>query len=328
MSIGRIVIIGAGAVGAGTAAELALRGREHLLIGRGEQIRHIAAHGLSYRRPDGVTQVPITTCEGIEAAELQPEDLLIMATKTQHVEEASQQVAWKSVGEGTAATDLPILTLQNGMEAERILLRRFERVYGGSILIPASYTRTGEVISGAAPKIATFVLGRAPRGLDDTAEQIADLLRGIDWLVQTSDDVIRWKARKLLHSVKNGLELLNTDDEARQRAGKALSAEARAVFDAAGIDPADDAERTVDLSQFQVDERSGYSPGQQSTWQSFTRGASSHEADYLNGQIVLLGRELGVPTPVNAALQRALGEAWLHGQRPGEIPAAGVLAAI
>ena len=42
MRIQRTVIIGAGAVGASTAAELALRGMDPLLIGRGEQIRWIA----------------------------------------------------------------------------------------------------------------------------------------------------------------------------------------------------------------------------------------------------------------------------------------------
>jgi ketopantoate reductase len=41
-----------------------------------------------------------------------------------------------------------------------------------------------------------------------------------------------------------------------------------------------------------------------STWQSLSRGVSL-ETDYLNGEIVLLGRLHGVATPVNAALQRA-----------------------
>ena len=41
-----------------------------------------------------------------------------------------------------------------------------------------------------------------------------------------------------------------------------------------------------------------------SSWQSLARGTGAIEADYLNGEIVLLGRRHGVPTPVNAALQR------------------------
>ena len=42
VGIQRTVIIGAGAVRASTAAQMALRGMDPLLIGRGEQIRWIA----------------------------------------------------------------------------------------------------------------------------------------------------------------------------------------------------------------------------------------------------------------------------------------------
>ena len=44
-----------------------------------------------------------------------------------------------------------------------------------------------------------------------------------------------------------------------------------------------------------------------STWQSVARGAGSVETDYLNGEIVLLGRQFGVATPVNALLQHSRG---------------------
>ena len=40
-----------------------------------------------------------------------------------------------------------------------------------------------------------------------------------------------------------------------------------------------------------------------STFQSLQRGAAEVETDYLNGEIVLLGRLHGVPTPHNARLQ-------------------------
>ena len=320
--MGRTVIIGAGAVGAGTAAELALRGLDHLLIGRGQQISHIAEHGLRYIRPDGQRRVRLSTAETIDAAQLRDDDLLILATKTQHVEQASEQLAWKRAGTLLAA-DLPILTLQNGLAAERILLRRFSHVYGGSIRTPASYTEIGTVTSGAAPKLAAFVLGSMPSGVDETAAEIAERLRSIGWLVQLDDNVIRWKALKLLHSVKNGLELLDVGSLNAQmqadRLGRMLSQEAAAVFEAAGIPVASDEERTTDMTQFVVDPASGYREDRQSTWQSFARGAATHEADFLNGEIVQLGRLHGVATPANAALQRALGRAWQTGTHPGSV---------
>ena len=54
-----------------------------------------------------------------------------------------------------------------------------------------------------------------------------------------------------------------------------------------------------------------------STWQSLARDSGEVESDYLNGEIALLGRLNGIPTPVNAAIQevarRAATERWTAG---------------
>jgi 2-dehydropantoate 2-reductase len=49
------------------------------------------------------------------------------------------------------------------------------------------------------------------------------------------------------------------------------------------------------------------------------RGLPSTEADYLNGEIVLLGRLHGIPTPYNRVLQRIAGEMARTGKRPGSV---------
>jgi 2-dehydropantoate 2-reductase len=40
-----------------------------------------------------------------------------------------------------------------------------------------------------------------------------------------------------------------------------------------------------------------------STWQSIVRATGSSETDYINGEIVLLGHQHGVPVPANEAMQ-------------------------
>jgi len=54
-----------------------------------------------------------------------------------------------------------------------------------------------------------------------------------------------------------------------------------------------------------------------SSWQSLARGAGSIEAEFLNGEIVLLGALHSVPTPVNALLERMAIQAALEGRPPG-----------
>jgi 2-dehydropantoate 2-reductase len=54
-----------------------------------------------------------------------------------------------------------------------------------------------------------------------------------------------------------------------------------------------------------------------STWQSVVRGTGNVETDYFNGEIVLLGRNLGIPTPLNELVQTLTRVTVLEGRRPG-----------
>ena len=62
-----------------------------------------------------------------------------------------------------------------------------------------------------------------------------------------------------------------------------------------------------------------------SSWQSLSRGTGTIEADFLNGEIVLLGRQHGVPTPVNAALQKLANQAARNREAPGSTTPAQIL---
>jgi 2-dehydropantoate 2-reductase len=44
------------------------------------------------------------------------------------------------------------------------------------------------------------------------------------------------------------------------------------------------------------------------------------ETDYLNGEIVELGRRYGIATPVNELLQRRVNELVRDGHAPGTVP--------
>lgn len=63
----------------------------------------------------------------------------------------------------------------------------------------------------------------------------------------------------------------------------------------------------------------GLGPRGSSSWQSLARGARSIEADWLNGEVVLLGRMYGVATPVNELLQRTANRAARDGWQAGAL---------
>jgi 2-dehydropantoate 2-reductase len=64
-----------------------------------------------------------------------------------------------------------------------------------------------------------------------------------------------------------------------------------------------------------------------STWQSLRRGTGAVEAEFLNGEIVELGRKHGVPTPVNSLLLETMVAMAAGGEEPGGRDAVRLLAA-
>ena len=133
---------------------------------------------------------------------------------------------------------------------------------------------------------------------------------------------MRWKYAKLLMNVGNAAEALAGPSARGSRIAGLARQEALAALAAAGIafvSDEDFARRRGDLIRPQSI-GDGPRPGG-SSWQSLERGTGYIEADYLNGEISLLGREHGVSTPANDALRLAANRAARLGMRPGS-PAA------
>jgi 2-dehydropantoate 2-reductase len=157
-------------------------------------------------------------------------------------------------------------------------------------------------------------------GVDPTVERIAADLTASGFVTRVRADVMRWKYGKLLGNLGNGLEALlgGWDEDLYGR----LRAEGVAALDAAGIPYTSREEEIAERGdRVRVRPVAGRERGGGSTWQSLVRGAGSVEVDYLNGEVVLLGRAHGVPTPANLAVQRAVRHAARAGTAPGRLPA-------
>ena len=58
-----------------------------------------------------------------------------------------------------------------------------------------------------------------------------------------------------------------------------------------------------------------------SSWQSLERGTGAIETDYLNGEIVWLGRQHAVDTPANELIRREAVRAARERRPPNTVPA-------
>ena len=331
----RYIIIGAGAVGGTIGGCLALAGHEVVLAARGAHLAALRSHGLRLGTPRGTDVVRVPAIGQPDEVGLEAGDVLVLATKSQDSVAALGQWATRPVaGGGAASSDLPVICAQNGVANERFALRRFRQVYGMCVWLPATNVAPGEIAAHSAPMTGLLWVGRYPGGTDETIERVAADLAASRFLVPVSEDVMRWKYRKLLGNLGNAIEALAgrrrlraLDRAARELADRA-AAEGKAVLDAAGIGYASDQEvREVRGNRVNFARVPGVSYGGGSSWQSLTRGTGSIEADYLNGEIVLLGREHGVPTPVNETLQRLANRAAADRLPPGSLTPKDILAA-
>jgi thiosulfate/3-mercaptopyruvate sulfurtransferase len=278
--------------------------------------------GVRYLRPEGAQVVDLPTAAGPEEVHLGRDDVLVVATKTQDADLVLSRWAGEPVGTGShsAGEVLPVFLLQNGLEVERGALRRFSTVVGSVAWVPSSYVVDGEVLSPGAPARGIFWLGDfpdAPASL--AAHRIGADLVAADFEVQVVDDLSRWLAGKLLGSVTFVLDALYPPSAERDRAARLVQAEAREVLESAGWDPADlRAEATVQFDRFATQPVEGRTRAGSSTFQSLARGRDA-ETEYLNGEIVLLARELGRRAPLNAALVGAIEQVVRAGGSPGTL---------
>lgn len=136
-----------------------------------------------------------------------------------------------------------------------------------------------------------------------------------------------WKYAKLLQNLGNAVEVVCGSEVRAPELVEALRVEGAAVLDAAGIayvSSTDLAARASTLNDGDTDAWAGRAGG--SSWQSVVRRTGSIETDYLNGEIVLLGRLYGVPTPVNRVIQRLAVRAARDGLQPGSVDPKTILA--
>jgi 2-dehydropantoate 2-reductase len=292
---------------------LAQHGRDVTLVARGAHHDAIRDNGLRLADPEGEARIDIPVVDHPGKLDLAHDDVVILSMKSQDTVGAVRALA------EVAAPGIAVACAQNGVENERVAARYFAHVYGVLVVMPATFLDPGEVLLHTHPTSGILDVGRFPEGLDERAEAIAADLRAATFSSRADPRIMRAKYGKLLLNLGNAIEALTGErafgvGQLYERA----RAEADACYAAAGIDAVsaeEDQARRVDLPKLRP--AGGRTRSKGSSWQSLARGAGSIEVDHLNGEITLLGRLHGVPTPVNAALQRIANQAAREGRAAG-----------
>src|SRR3954469_3901625 len=331
----RFVILGAGAVGGTVGGLLHDSGHDVVLVARGAHAAGMQTDGLRLATPDRVITVRTEVVDDPAALKLRDDDVLVVTTKTQDTTALLDTVAGLSLDGRSAAAALPVFCAQNGVANERVAARRFADVHGVVVMLPAVLLDPGRIEAQGAPYSGLLDVGRWPHGTTDAEETLAAAFTASNLISRATPDLMRWKYAKLLRNLGNAIEALcghyldGDDMKVVRDLDGVLRVEAQACLKAAGIDWASDDEWVARRGeQVQHAPVEGRPRAGGSSWQSPARGAGSIEADYLNGEIALLGRQYAVPTPANVVVQRWANRAARDTAPPGSVPVRDVLAAV
>lgn len=308
----RLIVFGAGAIGGTVAARVFQHGHDVLLVARGAHAEAINARGLRFESPTESVNLPIPVVDDPAELDPSPGDVVLLAVKSQDTGGALYELSRLD------RPNLVIACAQNGVANEPLALRFFQHVYGVVVNSPTAYLEPGVVQAYSTPVTGILDVGRYPAGLDETTRRLCELFSSSTYASKERADVMAWKRGKLLVNLSNAIEVVCGTAESRQGPVAALAIEeARRCFTSAGIavfEENSDSDRRGLLTPGMIG--SQQRPGS-SMLQSLRRHSAVTEVDYLNGEIVKMGRERGIPTPVNELLQRLVTQMAQDGSSPG-----------
>ncbi len=297
----RIGVMAAGAVGAYFGGRLAAAGHDVVFFARGRNLAALRQDGLKITSVKGDLHLPKVNATD-DPTSVAPVDVVLFAVKLWDTEVAGEQTR-PIVGRETR-----VITLQNGVDSvERLApILGKDNVVGG-IAYCATVLSAPGVVSHTSD-FAQIRCGRVDGEPDAVLTALADAAKKINLdIVQTgSFEVDRWKKFVFLAAMSG------MTSATREPLGKILAdpdtkimfhellREIVAVGRAKGVGlPADFAE---DRMKFAATTPFGFKA---SMAHDLERG-NRMELDWLAGRIVSLGRELGVPVPMNTAVYSVL----------------------
>jgi 2-dehydropantoate 2-reductase len=317
----RFVIFGAGAIGGVVGACLHQSEHDVALIARGEHGRAIRERGLTFERPGSSATLEIPVAPSPADLDWNGDELVLLATKSQDTAGAVSALR------AAAPARTPVVCVQNAVENERVALRLLPRVYGAVVMAPTAHLEPGVVQAYGTRGVGVIDVGRYPSGVDEVCDHVSEALEASGFSSRPRPDIMRFKHAKLLANLGNAVDAICEPGSAADEVTKLAREEGGAALVAGGIEFV--AEEVNDVqarwARLDVQPIEGRPRAGSSTRQSVTRGQAV-ETDYLNGEISLLGRLHGVPTPVNDALC-GLSDRHVRERRPPQtVPAEEVLA--
>jgi 2-dehydropantoate 2-reductase len=297
----RFVIMGSGGIGGFFGARLAHAGEDVWFVARGNHLAEMKKHGLRIKSTAGDFAVPPGKMTD-DVASVGTADVVLFCVKSYDTEAAAQQLS-PILRDGSL-----IIPLQNGVDNEDKIRKSISHgdVYGGVAYISSRITAPGEITEVGGFQRIVF----GPQGpvINSHANETHEAFLRAGIKSQLQDDLTKELWRKLIFIASMGSltalsRLTHGEILANQRMVSLMFDAMREVQSVAWklgveVEPVDEPRVLEGLKRFSDDTRS-------SMYFDLAAGKPM-EIEALNGTVVRLGEQLGVPTPIHRVIYSVL----------------------
>jgi 2-dehydropantoate 2-reductase len=308
----KIAIIGAGAIGSVIGGLLSKAGEDVTLIGRKPHIDAINKNGLILDAESCKTVIQVKAAENLD---FKP-DLALLTVKTQDAEPSVRKAQLFLSG-------ALVVTMQNGVQSDDIVAGVLEKenIISGVVIYNCEFLEPGKALYSKLLSKTALLIGE-PFGAKGKRLQSLSALFNKALPTDISEDIRGAHWTKLLWNLITAVPAVtglsyqegNHYPQIRELNIK-LMKEGLEVVKIAGIKTAPVPGFPLSLMETMakmplaesssmmknIIESSGELPVLGSILQSIKRGKST-EVDYMNGEIVNLGKKKSIPTPVNSLI--------------------------
>ena len=288
----RIAIMGAGGVGSYFGARLADSGEDVTFITRGKHLNALQERGMSVKSPQGDLRLENVSATN-DPSTVGTVDVILVTVKLYDLDSACTAIA-PMVGPSTM-----IVPVQNGVSAVDMISARFDReqVVGGLVFVASFVVAPGEIEHKT--ELHRLVFGELDGSHSDWVMAFRDAGRKAGFDAEVSEDIEAelWNKFALLAGTSPITSLsrqpvgLITSDEHLHEIARQSIAEVVAVGRAKGVKLAPDlVEATLALN-------ARFDPDAKHSMLLDLEAGKRLEHEWVSGEVVRLGRELGVPTP-------------------------------
>ena len=289
-------IVGPGAIGCLFGALLQGAGHRVIMLDHDpERAEKIRRDGIHVEGISGTRDVKVEATA--RPSDVRDCDLVIIATKSYDTEKAVKSVA------GVIGPSTPVMTLQNGIGNVELIQNAVgsDRTVGGITSQGATLVSAGSIIHAGAGKT---VIGTPSNRLTDFVKRARDILESSGFAPQISTDLESTIWGKLIINV--GINALTAIT--RLNNGRLLEFEGTreimkdAVAEAVAVVKAKNIKLAYEDPLAQVQEVCRLTAKNVSSMLQDVLAKRRTEIDAINGAIVKVAKELGVPTPVNSVI--------------------------